>query len=184
MAARVWPYRGQPNVVSWPRPWPCAGAGRRIVGAASAVSWAQAPCHGALCCALGCRVLGCLAIQPCLKPFLAIIQHVYCDTLLPSSHCPSCCVTIQFLCIKTQSLSPLAFLLQYSPTFISAIQTIVLQHKNPYTSLLKPLSCNTNFFFRNIIWAVAQKRLCTKFFFFVIHFPLFPATGKILKKKY
>ena len=44
------------------------GAGRRIVGAASAVSWTQAPCRSALCCASVCRVLGCLTIQPCLKP--------------------------------------------------------------------------------------------------------------------
>ena len=125
---------------------------------------------GGLCCALGCHVLGCLAILPCLKPFLATIQYVYCDTLLPSNHCPSCCVTIQFLCIKTQSLSPLAFLLQYSPSFISTIQTTVLQHKNPYTSLLKPLSCNTKFFFHNIIWASYWKNSEKKKYIYILIF--------------
>ena len=167
-----------PTPCSGRDPGRVAGAGRRIVGAASALSWAQAPCRGALCCALGCRVLGCLAIQPCLKPFLAKIQHVYCDTLLPSSHCPSCCVTIQFLCIKTQSLSPLAFLLQYSPAFISAIQTTVLQRKNPYTNLLKPLSCNTKFFFSQYNLASSPKTVLHQFFFF---FHLFPAIGIITK---
>ena len=139
----------------------------RIV-ALAAVKWALAarqpgPIAGAVAHLDG-RVVACLVtlsslmplslshdtlkcIVTCLMPFLATIQHVYCDTLLPSSHCPSCYVTIQFLCIKTQSLSPLAFLLQYSPAFISAIQTTVLQHKNPYTSLLNSLSCNTKFFF-------------------------------------
>ena len=58
----------------------------------------------------------CIVIQlPSRLATLVTIHYVYCDTNgQPSSHCPSCCVTIQFLCIKTQSLSPLAFLLQYS----------------------------------------------------------------------
>ena len=56
-----------------------AGAGRRVVGAASAVSWAQAPCRSALCLAPGCRVLGllcCIATQPNLFPLPPITIHL------------------------------------------------------------------------------------------------------------
>ena len=92
------------------------------------------------------------APTPCLRAFCApsacSSSHntlLYCDSLQPSSHCPSCCVTIQFLCIKTQSLSQLAILLQYSPASISAIQTTVLQHKTHPTCntiFLQPIACN------------------------------------------
>ena len=95
--------------VSWP--WP------------SAVSEGPALCHSApmtVSWACARRVLGvvapCVVRDPSSLP-LAQPQYtlVYCDTPpASSSHCPSCCVTIQFLCIKTQSLSLLAFLLQYS----------------------------------------------------------------------
>ena len=64
-----------------------ASAGRRIVGAASAVSWAQAPCRSAMCCVPGCRVLGCCALyrntMPCLKQ--------------PSDHNTPRCIAIQSL---------------------------------------------------------------------------------------
>ena len=65
---------------------------------------------------------------------------------LPSSHCPSCCVTIQFLCIKTQPLSPLAFLLQYSCLYVCNTNHCIATQKLLYQPS-KPLSCNTNFFF-------------------------------------
>ena len=121
-------------------------------------------------------------IVTCLMPFLATIQHVYCDTLLPSSHCPSCCVTIQFLCIKTQSLSPLAFLLQYSPTFISAIQNHCIATQKPLYQPSKTTILQNKIFFHNIIWAVAQKRFCTKFFFFHYSFFLISSYWKNSEK--
>ena len=68
--AHAWPCRGRYGRVVAVAPGRVAGAGRRIVGAASIVSWAQAPCRSALCCAPGCRVLGwlcCIATQPSLS---------------------------------------------------------------------------------------------------------------------
>ena len=58
-------------------------------------------------------------------------------------------VTIQFCnSIQTSSATSPSYVTIHlfhcnTTAFISAIQTTVLQHKNPYTSLLKPLSCNT-----------------------------------------
>ena len=51
---------------------------------------------------------------------------------LPSSNCPSCCVTIQFLCIKTQPLSPLAFLLQYSCLYLCNTNHCIATQKPLY----------------------------------------------------
>ena len=77
---------------------PCRGRGPRLCrrhkepyrGRSNAVSWAQAPCRSALCRAPGSRVLGYLAIQPCLKP---AIHYFYCNSILAK---PATSVTIQF----------------------------------------------------------------------------------------
>ena len=99
------------------RPARLLRAQRRIVGA---VSRAPAPCHGRVCAqAWPYRGLPCDTV-PSRLATLVTIHYVYCDTNaqpsslpqsqytrvyydtnLPSNHCPSCCVTIQFLCIKT-----------------------------------------------------------------------------------
>ena len=145
----------------------CAPAGR-IAGPVPRAGW---PCPGL-------AVLYCNTTQPFLLRSVTI-KELYCNTILPSSHCSSCCVTIQFLCIKTQSLSLLASLLQYS-------LCLAIQFPAKPTS-----SCNTIarlaiqrfFFFHNIVWAVAQTVYAQKisllfFFHFFFHFPLVPATGK------
>ena len=65
---------------------------------------------------------------------------------LPSSHCPSCCVTIQFLCIKTQPLSPLAFLLQYSCLYLCNTNHCIATQK-PIYQPSKTTILQYNFFF-------------------------------------
>ena len=109
-----------PNVVSQRAP-------ERIVGVCT---------RSYACCAARLAAQAhCIVIQlPSRQATLVTIHYVYCDTNgQPSSHCPSCCVTIQFLCIKTQSLNPLAFLLQYSS--FSGCNTI------PATSLAIQTCC-------------------------------------------
>ena len=78
-----------------------------------------------------------LRAQPVLsqRPVHCHNTILYCDIVWPPA---ACCNTIH--CIATQLSSSPSSLLQYNPAYISAIQTTVLQHKNPYTSLL---TCNT-----------------------------------------
>ena len=119
MAAYWRSYRGRVPAVSWPGTDHIVGAWRRIVGAVSVVSWAQALCRSALCCAPGCRVLGCLTIQPSLKP--------------SSGHNTLRCIVIQ----KLSSLSSLchntAGILQYNiPTAHLSCNTLpLLQYSLP-----------------------------------------------------
>ena len=169
MAARGRSYRGRVPVVSWPGTGrivgsrlPCRSPRSRALRCAMllrpAVSRAYAlPCRRL---PLG-RVVACMAVsqaqgrapgRPC--PGLAVL---YCNTAQPFLFKS---VTIQFFfCIATQAF------LALKPASV----TIVLQYNcQPTAHLLqyKPSSYNTIFFLYNIIWAVAQKRFCTKFFFF------------------
>ena len=108
--ARAWPRTLAPcRRQLWPWPSAMSQGPASCRSAPLAISWACAR-----------RVVGaaapCVARDPNSLP-LAQPQYtlVYCDTPPDSSsHYPSCCVMIQFLCIKTQSLNLLAFLLQYS----------------------------------------------------------------------
>ena len=123
----------------------------------------------------------CIAIQ--LQP-LPSHNTVNCIAIQFSLLQPFCHNTLD--CIAIQSKPTHQPLLQYTPVYcnpnstlqayFSAIQYSVLQYNFHY-SFSSPLSCNTiarlaiQFFFsHNIIWAVAQKRLCTSNFFFFHYF--------------
>ena len=108
-----WSYRGRDPDVSWPRPWSCRRLSCRIAASpphaprasarapapacparllraqrciVSAVPFTPVPCHGHVCTqAWPYRGLPRDTVQPCLLSLLVTIQHVYCDTLLPSS---------------------------------------------------------------------------------------------------
>ena len=128
-------------------------------------------------------------------PFLATIQHVYCDTLLPSSHCPNCCVMIQFLfyqdTVPQPTSLPIAIQFVSCNTIPSQAYLLLPYYKlycntvSPTARLLKSqyncciaiqihslLSCFLQYksLSHNIIWAIDQKRFCRKYFFFIINF--------------
>ena len=210
------PYRGcsaagQCRVVSV-----CARRHGRIAGARPrawpAVSWA------------GCVVLqhnSAFPPQACCNTIC-----LYCDTgflTSPSAYCNTIhCIAIQFssspsntipvaiqFCIATQPSLFLQYNSAFQPSYCNINQPAAIQ--KPLTSLLKPLSCNTNwpycnttytnytslqsqynhtlaiqscFFFSQYNLGSSPKRFYTTKFFFsllIIFFPLFPAVGKIIQ---
>ena len=152
---------------------------------------ARAPCA---CCAPQ-RLLRASRAQ---RPYLASCRGLV--TVLQYSPCPAA-VTIQSIVLRYK-FSP-ASLLQYNPAIqllFSTIQTIVLQY-NPSPSKLPRLQynfyhCNTkpvitiqffllgwqyNFFFHNIIWALAQNGSAQQKLFFSFFFSFVPEHWKIPK---
>ena len=101
----------------------------------------------------------------------------------PTTHpCKTiCCIAIQLPALKPSSLQyKNCIAIQFSTPPQLAIQSSSLAHPRPLYHNTMPFLQYKNFLFHNIIWAVAQKRFCTNFFFIIIIFfsHLFPAAGK------
>ena len=183
MAARVRPYRGQPNAVSWPRPWSChkrrapyrGRCQRRVMGVGavsrSTVVRARLPCPGlsrdtALPQALPSHNTACvLRYTPAIKPLPQLLCHdtisLYQDTVPHPISLPIAIQSSLYLCNTNHCIATQKPL--YQPS-----KTTILQYK---------------IFFHNIIWAVAQKRFYTKFIYFFIIHSLISSYWKNSKKK-
>ena len=117
-------------------------------------------------------------------PFLHSLLHTsnLAIQILPiaiySAQLPTCntIVVFQYHLATTLSIAiQFAYSLLYVTIQLACVSNLLLQYN--WTLAIQI------FFFRNIIWAIAQKRFYTIFFSFLF-FSSFPATGKIIKNIY